>query len=197
MVNIDLTKEWKQYLCKYVTDYLVIDLYYITVELIQTGNSLLTLSILSRPVYKELLKRYILKHDSKIIEFYDIHIDNYFKSLDQIFSFLFEKYKERIILIQIYDSYFYITKDNQLLKFAEQNKLQNKNHFLSKIYEYIINRFKFDYVLTTPKISFATQVHKWGLAPAHYVKEYYDILYDQIKIITTAECDLRMGPQER
>lgn len=189
MVNLELTKKWKEYFEEHISDYIVIDIADARVQLIKQNDTLITNSLCIKAVWQELIAKNIISNDTKRVEYSDLPLETYKNAIDAIFSYFIARYNNKIIFIKLYNSDFYITHDNKVMKFNNL-KCSEENAFLQKLYDYIEYKYNITYILSSPKISLASQTHKFGLSPLHYVKEYYDVFYEQLKCIINPNNDM-------
>ncbi len=59
---------------------------------------------------------------------------------------------------------------------------KENNHLLDKQTQILLENIPFTSIVSAPKLQVADRNHKWGLAPFHYIPEYYDSISNQIDI---------------
>ena len=74
-------------------------------------------------------------------------------------------------------------KDGNLCSFKEQSGIEFYNRNLSFYYETFESIYSPGYVIELPlEKRIADPYHEWGLAPFHYIFEYYQAFYQQLKL---------------
>lgn len=89
----------------------------------------------------------------------------------------------RIILHRVYGAEYFVDAQNEIKRFDENtiSRLKYTNALYEYMYEYMYNRLgKSICNIDISKGYYASEQHKWGLAPIHFQHEYYKEVGDMV-----------------
>lgn len=124
-----------------------------------------------------------LGNDVNNFTYVDPFSEKYFQGFEKGFTSFIEHLgvnKEKLILIEAY--WCFIDNEGIPLSKYDRSYIEKNNSKLEKLYELAKNAFPEMKVITIPsELLKADKFHKWGVAPFHYISEFYDYVIDQIK----------------
>ena len=178
----DLAKNTFNILENDKSEYLIIDLIDERFALIQHKNTILTASpyLVDSNYFNEINYSQIEKRangyffNNKNI---DIFLDMFCQNILKIYA------PPKIILHKGYMLDKYINKKNKIKKFDINYQKNNKrvNDKINYMYDYIETKLQCGLVVNFCKKFYASENHKWGLAPMHYCTEYYQAVLYKIR----------------
>ena len=176
---LDMNKTVYEYLFEVQSDWLVID-----------AGCLRHKTLIDRErktaVTEAHLKRLKYRYDENIYQLYEtmtLEEKEFDICMGACLARLLREYpEEKIIVVESYlVSHYVDAKRSGIHKFKRE--IKNENAAISMGHDYLKRNLKKSHFIPFPAHILADASHKWGLAPLHYVPEYYEYGSRALKII--------------
>ncbi|MFP3454854.1 DUF6270 domain-containing protein [Psychrobacter sp. SIMBA_152] len=125
-----------------------------------------------------------IKPDKIIDTFSDEYLNIWYKGVDNLFSTIDAKIGlDAVKINKVYwaDS---ATNLQDTIKLRKKWSIEKNNEKLNVMYDYIESMLPASSIIHVPKsLLVADSEHKWGLAPFHYINDYYETMLNTLKAL--------------
>lgn len=189
---LDLNGEAIDFLCTKISDYLIIDLMDLRLEVMSKDTDI-AVSVRKFSREAELTKSYFEKKGYQLIKPDKVLEDQLFCCLKRLSDEIKKHWKpEKIILIEAYPTQILRNKNGEIDNSNKYKNLYNTTCNYSKLfsngYKILKDELKCRCVeMPNMEYVMADENHTWGVFPLHYTDKVYEYLYDSICSIAISQ----------